>query len=53
MLTEAQKDTKLAYLLQENQKLRDALLDLQITSGMITLTGQEGDGDDAQHPAAA
>lgn len=39
MLTEAQKDVKIAYLEQENNRLRSALLDYQIVSGEIALQG--------------
>lgn len=40
MLTEQQKDVKIAYLTQENQTLRAALLDYQIRAGEISL-GEE------------
>lgn len=40
MLTEAQKDVKIAYLEQENNRLRAALLDYQIISGEITFQGE-------------
>lgn len=33
MLTEAQKDIKIAYLEQENNQLRSALLDCKIREG--------------------
>lgn len=48
MLTEAQKDTKIAYLIQENNRLREALLDAQITSGQISLTSPQQDQPDQQ-----
>lgn len=38
MLTEAQKDVKIAYLEQENNRLRGALINYQIISGEITWT---------------
>ena len=37
-LTEDQKDVKLAYLEQENNRLRGALINYQIISGEITWT---------------
>lgn len=37
VLTEAQKDVKIAYLEQENSRLRSALLDYQIVAGEISL----------------
>lgn len=43
MLTEQQKDVKIAYLTQENQTLRAALLDYQILAGEISL------GEDPQN----
>lgn len=39
MLNEAQKEVKIAYLTQENQTLRAALLDYQIRAGEISLSG--------------
>lgn len=38
MLTEVQKDVKIAYLEQENNRLRGALINYQIISGEITWT---------------
>ena len=47
-LTEAQKDTKIAYLAQENSRLREALLDAQIQAGQISLTpAKNQEGEDA------
>lgn len=40
MLTEQQKNVKIAYLEQENARLRSALLDYQILAGEISL-GEE------------
>lgn len=37
MLSESQKDVKIAYLEQENNRLRSALLDYQIVAGEISL----------------
>lgn len=37
MLSEAQKDVKIAWLQQENARLRDVLLDAQIKAGEIAL----------------
>lgn len=44
MLTEAQKDVKIAYLEQENNRLRAALINYQIVSGEIALQGEDGEG---------
>lgn len=41
MLTEKQKDVKLAYLEQENNRLRAALINYQIISGEITWDEKE------------
>lgn len=35
------KDTKIAYLLEENKQLREQILDLQIRAGHISLKGEE------------
>lgn len=40
-LTEAQKDVKIAYLEQENNRLRSALLDYQIVAEKIALTEEK------------
>lgn len=48
MLTEAQKDVKLAYLEQENNRLRGALLDYQIVSGEIALQGETPQGEEGE-----
>lgn len=45
MLTEAQKDVKIAYLEQENNRLRAALLDYQIVAGEISLAKENGKGE--------
>lgn len=46
MLSESQKDVKIAYLEQENNRLRSALLDYQIRAGEISLSGAaETDGE--------
>ncbi|WP_237692967.1 hypothetical protein [Rothia nasimurium] len=44
-LTEAQKDTKIAYLEQENANLRSALLTYQILAGEITLSSTTTEGE--------
>lgn len=41
MLTEAQKDVKIAYLEQENNRLRSALLDYQIVAKEISLAEEK------------
>lgn len=48
MLTEAQKDVKIAYLEQENNRLRSALLNYQIISGEIGFQSepQQGENED-------
>lgn len=43
MLTEQQKDVKIAYLEQENNRLRSSLLDYQIMAGEISLASNEGE----------
>ena len=48
MLTEAQKDVKLAYLEQENNRLRSALLDYQIVAGEIALQGETQQGEEQE-----
>lgn len=45
MLTEAQKDVKLAYLEQENNRLRSALLDYQIVAEEISLAEEKEKGE--------
>lgn len=45
MLTEAQKDVKVAYLEQENNRLRAALLDYQIAAGEISLAEEKEKGE--------
>lgn len=45
MLTEAQKDVKIAYLEQENNRLRSALLDYQIVAGEISLASTTTEGE--------
>lgn len=44
-LTEAQKDTKIAYLEQENANLRAALLTYQILAGEISLATTTTEGE--------
>ena len=39
MLTEAQKDVKIAYLEQENNQVRSALLNYQPMPGEVTRVG--------------
>lgn len=51
MLTEAQKEVKLAYLEQENNRLRSALINYQIISGEITWDGKNQKGEDQQREA--
>lgn len=48
MLTEAQKDVKIAYLEQENNRLRSALLDYQIISGEIALQSETHQGEEQE-----
>lgn len=50
MLTEAQKDVKIAYLEQENSQLRSALLDSQILTGKVALTGEQPGTGVPTHP---
>lgn len=45
MLTEKQKDMKIAYLEQENNRLRAALINYQIISGEITWDGKDPEGE--------
>lgn len=45
MLTEAQKDVKIAYLEQENNRLRGALLDYQIVAKEISLAEEKEKGE--------
>ena len=45
-LSEAQKDVKIAYLEQENNRLRSALLDYQIVAGEIALQGETQQGEE-------
>ena len=45
MLTEAQKDVKIAYLEQENNRLRAALLDYQIVAEEISLAEEKEKGE--------
>lgn len=44
-MNEEQLKTKVAYLVQENQRLREALLDAQIQAGVIRLDEGEGESD--------
>lgn len=43
-MNEEQLKTKVAYLVQENARLREALLDAQIQAGAIRLEDGESDG---------
>lgn len=45
MLTEKQKDVKIAYLEQENNRLRSALINYQIISEEITFQGEPQQGE--------
>lgn len=45
MLTEAYKDVKIAYLEQENKRLRSALLDYQIVAEEISLAEEKEKGE--------
>ena len=44
-LTETQKDVKIAYLEQENNRLRSALLDYQIVAEEISLAEEKEKGE--------
>lgn len=44
-MNEEQLQTKVAYLAQENARLREALLDAQIQAGVIRLDEGEGESD--------
>lgn len=48
MLAEQQKDVKIAYLEQENNRLRGALLDYQIMAGEIALQGETQPGEEQE-----
>lgn len=50
-LTDQQKDAKIAYLLQENQRLRESLLDQQILTGAIRLEDENQDTTYPEEPA--
>lgn len=47
VLNSGQKDAKIAYLLQENARLREVLLDEQVLSGAIRLSGQDDPEDES------
>lgn len=44
-MTEEQLKVKIAYLEQENNRLRSALLDYQIISGEISFQGEPQNGE--------
>ena len=47
-MTAEQKDAKIAYLSQENNRLREALLDQQILAGAIRLDTNNDTDTDAE-----